>query len=64
MAFVKIPKYWLAKAPGGEVELERTKQRPNPGLLESSGKTEKTKAVEKEERDEEFEVDFMERVVG
>lgn len=34
VALVKRPKYWLAKAPGGEVELERTKQRPNPGLVE------------------------------
>ena len=61
---MKIPKYWLARAPGGEVELERTKQRPKPGLLESSGKTEKTKDVEKEERVEELEVGIMERVVG
>lgn len=64
VALVKMPKYWLARAPGGEVELERTKQRPKPGLVEICGRTEKTKAVEKEERVEELEVGIMRRVVG
>lgn len=64
VALVKIPKYWLAIAPGGEVELERTKQRPKPGLVEISGKTEKTNDVEKEEREDELELGNMESVVG
>lgn len=49
VALVKRPKYWLAIAPGGDVELERQKQRPKPGLVDMSGRTEKTKEVEKEE---------------
>ncbi|KAB2617794.1 L-type lectin-domain containing receptor kinase S.1-like [Pyrus ussuriensis x Pyrus communis] len=40
--------YWLARALGGEVELERTKQSPNLGIVAISGKTKKTKEVVKE----------------
>lgn len=54
MAFEKRPKYWLASAPGGDVKLVRTKQRPKPGLEAISGKIEKTNEVEKEVRIEEL----------
>lgn len=49
VVLVKRPKYWLEIAFGGEVELERTKQRPKPGLVDMSGRMEKTKEVEKDE---------------
>lgn len=64
VALVKSPKYWLARAFGGEVELERTKQRPKPGLEAMSGRIEKTKEVEKEVREEELEVGLMASFVG
>ena len=60
----KRPKYWLARAPGGEVELERTKARPKPGLSLISGRIEKTKEVENEATAVEFEVGFMVSRVG
>ena len=46
------------------MELERTKQRPNPGLEAISGRTEKTKEVEKEVTEVELEVGFMGIFVG
>ena len=52
VALVNRPKYWLARAPGGLVVLQRTKARPKPGLVEICGKMEKTKEVEKEEMEE------------
>ncbi|KAM1108814.1 hypothetical protein ACFX13_005513 [Malus domestica] len=55
MALVKRPKYWLARALGGEVELERMKQRPNPMLDLISGRTEKTTEVVKVATEEELE---------
>ncbi|RXH97470.1 hypothetical protein DVH24_007816 [Malus domestica] len=45
VALVKRPKYWLVKALGGEVELERTKQRPNLGIDVIFERTEKTNEV-------------------
>lgn len=45
----KRPRYWPERALGGEVELERAKTRPKPGLVLSWGKMEKTNEVEKEE---------------
>jgi hypothetical protein len=47
---VQRPKYWPGKAPGGLVQLERTKARPKPGLEAMLGNMEKTKEVEKEKR--------------
>lgn len=38
------------------MEFKRTKQRPKPGLVEMSGRMEKTKEVEKEERRVRFRV--------
>ncbi|KAM1124139.1 hypothetical protein EV2_005617 [Malus domestica] len=55
MALVKRPKYWLARALGGEVELERMKQRPNPMLDLISRRTEKTTEVVKVATEEELE---------
>lgn len=57
--FVKRPKYWPAITPGREVELERTKAIPKPGLVATSNKIENTKEVEKEEIVVEFEVGFI-----
>lgn len=59
MELVKRPKYWPAMTPGGEVELERTKAKPKPGLVATSSKIENTNEVEKEEIVEEFEVGFI-----
>lgn len=42
----------------------RTKQRPKPGLESMLGKTEKTKEVEKEATEVEFELGFMVIFVG
>lgn len=64
MAFEKRPKYWLARAFGGDMVLVSTKARPNPGLVEIWGKMEKTKEVEKEEMLGELEVGFMVIMVG
>ena len=60
VALVNRPKYWLARAPGGSVVLQRTKARPKPGLVGICGKTEKTKEVENEamDKDEELEAVF------
>ncbi|TQD74867.1 hypothetical protein C1H46_039599 [Malus baccata] len=55
MALVKRPKYWLARALGGEVELERTKQRLNHGLDLISGRTGKTNEVVKVATEEKLE---------
>lgn len=49
VALLKIPKYCPGSAPGGEVELERTKARPKPGLVLISGRIEKTNEVENDE---------------
>lgn len=48
MAVEKRPKYCPARASGGEVEAERTKARPKPGLVEISRRMEKMNWVEKE----------------
>lgn len=64
VAFVNKPKYWLESALGGVVVLQRTKARPNPGLLVIGGNTEKMKEVEKEEMFAELEKDFMGTFVG
>lgn len=59
LALENKPKYWLDNAAGGEVVLHRTKARPKPGLLGTSGKMEKMKEVEKEVMFEELEEGFM-----
>lgn len=47
-AVEKSPKYCPASALGGEVEPERTKASPKPGLVEISGRMEKMNWVENE----------------
>lgn len=49
VALLKSPKYCPATAPAGEVELERTKAMPKPGLFWIWGRIEKIKEVENEE---------------
>lgn len=45
---LKTPKYWPPRALGKEVEVERKKARPKPGLVEIWGRIEKMNWVEKE----------------
>lgn len=54
VALEKRPKYCPDKAPSGEVEPDKTKASPKPGLELISGRTEKTNWVEKEDKVVEF----------